>query len=86
MVYFVLSRHGYDQLVTSSDPPQSPLWVNGGVLAAEELTQLRGRGFDVTDFHHSINPRDIGAVEEAVDTIRLHHPGQVVWVEYGYAA
>ena len=86
MVYFILSRHGYDQLVASGGLPTSPLWVSGGVLSVDELSDLRSRGFDITDFHGQIDPTDPDEVDEAVDTIRLHHPSQVVWVEYPHAA
>ena len=86
MVYLVLSRRGYDQLVASGGLPSSPLWVSGGVLSADELSDLRSRGFDITDFHGQIDPANPEEVDEAVDTIRQHHPGQVVWVEYAHAA
>jgi pectate lyase len=86
MVYFILSRHGYDQLVASGGLPNSPLWVSGGVLSVDELSDLYVRGFNINNFHNQIDPGDPEEVDEAVDTIRLHHPGQVVWVEYSHAA
>ncbi len=86
MVYFILSRHGYDQLAASGGLPTSPLWVSGGVLSVDELSALRSLGFNITDFDSQIDPSDPEEIDEAVETIRLHHPGQVVWVEYSHAA
>jgi len=86
MVYLVLSRQGYDQLIAASGSPPSPLWVSGGVLSETELSDLRDSGLDVTDFHGRIDPADLEEVAEAVDTIRLHHPDRAVWVESPYAA
>lgn len=86
MVYFILSRQGYDQLVASGGLPTSPLWVSGGVLSEQELSDLRSRGHDITDFQSRIDPEEPDEIMESVDTIRLHHPGEVVWVESGHAA
>ena len=86
MVYFILSRHGYDQLAASGCLPTTPLWVSGGLLSAQELSDLRSRGYDITDFHDRIDPKDPDEIMESVDTIRLHHPGQTVWVESPHAA
>ena len=86
MVYFILSRQGYDQLVASGGSPNGPWWVSGGVLSEQELSDLRSRGYDITDFNDRIDPEDPDEIMESVDTIRLHHPGQVVWVESGHAA
>jgi hypothetical protein len=51
-----------------------------------KLSDLYVRGFNINDFHNQIDPGNPEEVDEAVDTIRLHHPGQVVWVEYSHAA
>ena len=85
MIYFALSRHGYEQFASTSDP-FAYLWVSGGVLSEPELADLRAKGVSVTNFSDSIDPNDQVALSEAIDTIKQHHPGQAVWVEHGYAA
>lgn len=86
MVYFILSRRGYDHLVAAGGLPTTPLWVSGGVLSDQELADLHSRGYDISNFHRRIDPEDAEEVAESVDTIRLHHPGQVVWVEFAHTA
>ena len=58
------------------------MWVNGGVLAEEELSTLRAGGMNVTNFYDAFDIHDPEQIKEAVATIELHHPGSVVWVEH----
>ncbi|MBO9678935.1 MAG: hypothetical protein J7556_11895 [Acidovorax sp.] len=81
MVYFVLTRRGYERLVDALLCVPSPLWVNQGVLSPEELAGLRAIGISVTDFTHAIDPADCAQVADATHTVCDHHPGQLVWVE-----
>ena len=81
MVYFALTRSGYDDLVSAHGRAPSPLWVNAEVLDALELTQLRDQGIDVSNFSERVDPDDQSAILQAIDTVKQHHSGQVVWVE-----
>ena len=80
MIYLVCSRQSYEQLAGSPAWPPTALWVSLGVLEPSELAELRAYGVAVTDFTKPIS-RDAAALADAVDTIREHHPGQVVWVD-----
>ncbi len=82
MATLVLTRGGFDDLVKTLGhvPPQ--LWVNSDVLSEEELKDLRAAGHDVTNFTRHITPTDRVAVEDAISTVREHHPLQRLWVEY----
>ncbi|CAI8850514.1 protein of unknown function [Methylocaldum szegediense] len=50
MVFFVLSRAGFDELVRDRGGIPSPLWVTAGVLSDTQLSDLRSQGIDVTKF------------------------------------
>lgn len=82
MVFFVLTRSGYDDLYQRFGSAPSPLWVNAGVLSLAELEKIRADGSDITNFTHTINPLDTEAIRDAIHTIQEHHPGHQVWVEY----
>lgn len=86
MIYLVLSRQGYTQLAASPAWPPAALWVSHGVLAPSELTDLRESGIAVTDFTQQIDPSNLAAQSDAIDSIREHHPDQAVWVENVAAA
>lgn len=76
MVHFVTSRHGFDHLFASVDWPPTTLWVAAGVLKPSELANLRGSGLAVTALDRTIDPLEPAAVEDALETIREHHPGE----------
>jgi hypothetical protein len=82
VVYFTLTRSGYEDLVSTLGHAPSPLWVNNGVLSPQEIKSLYERGVDITNFTIDVNPEDQSAVAQAIETVREHHPGQTVWVEY----
>lgn len=83
MTHFALTRKGFDQLVATLGRVPSPIWVNCGVLSAEELASIRSLGVEVTNFTSEIDRANTGEFEDAVDTILQHHPDQVLWVEHG---
>lgn len=84
MVFFALTRSGYEELVRQSGHAPSPIWVNAGVLSDAELAQLRSSGVEVTNFTRLVDAADSEAIREAVQTIQEHHSGQSVWVEYAH--
>jgi hypothetical protein len=81
MIHFVHSRQSYDQLVTSAFWPPSALWVSHGVLERSELADIRAGGIAVTDLNRAVDPNNATALAGVIDTIREHHPCQVVWVD-----
>jgi len=82
MIFFVLTRTGYDELLQHFGRSPSPLWVNDGVLSSAELMQLRHEGIAVTNFANVIDTKNLSAVNSAIETIQEHHEGQRVWVEF----
>jgi hypothetical protein len=81
MVFFALTRFGYDELVRVLGHTPSPLWINQGVLTLDERAQLRTSGIDLTDFVERIDPNNHAAVRNATNTVREHHPDASIWVE-----
>lgn len=82
MVFFVLSRSGFDELLLFLGQSPDTLWVNAGVLSDIELSRLRADGVDVTNVSAPIAAQDAEAVAVAVSIIKLHHPGETIWIEY----
>ena len=82
MVFLVLTRLGYDQLIAQSNAVPSAVWVNSGVLTEGELLRLRESGVEVTNFVRLIDACNTSAVEDAAATVQEHHVGQTIWVEH----
>jgi hypothetical protein len=81
MIFLVLTRLGYDQLMALPKAVHSAIWVNSGVLSESELLKLRESGVEVTNFVRLIEVGNLSAVEGAVATVQEHHVGQTIWVE-----
>ncbi len=47
-----------------------------------ELKNLRASGIDVTNFTKLIDRANSSEIEQAVGTIKEHHPNEYIWVEY----
>lgn len=81
MVFFVLSRKGFEDYLSFEEKLSAPLWISAGILSASELESLRCRGTDVTDFSYEIGLNENEVIDDAIETIREHHPDEAIWVE-----
>ena len=82
MVFFVLSRAGYDELESLVGSSPLPIWVNAGVLSAQEVDALRAKGVDLSCFSDVIDPLSTASICNSIAIISEHHPGQRIWVEH----
>jgi hypothetical protein len=82
LVLFALTKHGLVEMFDLARDGKQPIWLNHGLLDVANLEQLRAEGFDLTNFVHWIDPADESAVQDAVETIREHHPDQVLYIEW----
>ncbi len=81
MIFFVISRNGFESYLPFATFPLVRLWISAGILTASELKDLRDRGADVTDFSYEIDLNEVDVIDDAIETIKEHHPDQVIWVE-----
>ena len=82
MVVFAITREGFIELEPIIKTLNYPVWVGAGVLSTNELAGLRSSGLDLTDFSYAIEPTDMEAIQNALETIATHHPEQRVWLEF----
>ncbi len=76
MVFMILTRQGFDELFPRLTKDRDAMWVNAGVLSESEVRELREAGWNLTIW---TNPSTDLTTE--IDTVQLHHPNQVVWME-----
>jgi hypothetical protein len=81
MVFFVISRRGFEDFQTLSASNTS-LWVTAEVVNQNEFDALRAAGISVTSFNYSLTTDDLAGIEQAIETVREHHPNQTVWVSF----
>ncbi|MEO6022716.1 MAG: hypothetical protein ABIP64_06310 [Burkholderiales bacterium] len=77
----MLTRRSYDELLLLVGHVPSPIWVNLNVLTRAEIEELRQSGVEVTSFTQLIDPTVSEFIEDALDSIREHHPNEIIWVE-----
>jgi hypothetical protein len=81
LVLFALTKQGLAEIIESATSRDAALWVNDGLLAPRDLARLRAEGFELTNFTRWIDPADQADIASAVETIKEHHPGQVLYIE-----
>jgi len=80
VVFFVISRKGFEDYLLFAEKLSAPLWISAGILSTSELEAIRCRGTDVTDFNYEIGVNENEVIDDAIETIKEHHPGEVIWV------
>lgn len=79
MVFLATSRRGYEAYISLNSG--GALWVSAGILSPHELSDLRARGYSVTNFSYAIGQDDRDTMLDALSTIREHHPEETLWIE-----
>jgi hypothetical protein len=78
MVFVILTRFGFDEIEPRVTVGGDAVWVNAGILSESEVSRLRGLGWDLTTWTNPLDPNNLAS---DIETVRLHHPGQVIWAE-----
>lgn len=82
MVLFALTKHGLTDMFNLARGRKITVWVNQGLLDDVNLERLRAEGFDLTNFTRWIDPAVEVEIQQAIWTIKDHHPGDVLYVEH----
>jgi hypothetical protein len=76
----VITRFGFES-VKSVLSKEITLWIGSDVLSDSELAELRESGIQVTNFSFKINLFDKELLDSAIETIKEHHPKQLIFME-----
>jgi hypothetical protein len=57
------------------------VWLGADALRGDEHAAHIANGAKLTRFSHAFDSTDAEAVEEAVATIREHHPTETLWIQ-----
>jgi hypothetical protein len=82
MVLLILTVAGMADALEGALVAKAPVWLNADLLGSVEVAQLCARGLDLTTMAFRIDPLDHEEVEDAVNTVREHHPRQMILVEW----
>ncbi len=79
MVYLVLETQALDEIIKL---PGVAIWAGSNVLTERNHQDLVARGFNVTRFDYSVSIACKNELENALETIKEHHPTENIWVQY----
>jgi hypothetical protein len=82
MVFLILTKDGIDDAMEAAQVAKASVWVNADLIEPPEVSRLCAGGLALTTMTYPIDPLDCEEVEETVNTIREHHPGEVLLVEW----
>jgi hypothetical protein len=79
VVFLALSHEAAIEAIALARVGGHHVWVGADALSQDDHSaQVKG-GANITRFAYSLGDSDT-AIEEAVATIREHHPSETVWV------
>ena len=81
MVILILSTEGFKKRELAIRSQKIPVWVTSNVLTKRQIEKYRKEGFNLTVFDHTIDHTNKKLLDQKIEMIKLHHPGQTVTVQ-----
>jgi hypothetical protein len=82
MVILVLTKHGFQEIEAILKNPNIKCWINQHILTKDEITEYKNKGIHITDFVYDIDSNSEEQINNALELLHEHHPGEVVFVEH----
>jgi hypothetical protein len=79
MVYLVLETRAFNEVIKL---PGVIIWAGSNILTELNHQDLVAKGFNVTRFDHSVSCLNKSELEDALETIKEHHPTENIWIQY----
>jgi hypothetical protein len=80
VVFLALSHESALEAIALARGGGHHVWVGADVMSQEEHSAQVKEGVKITRFGHPVGS-GAAAIDEAVATIREHHPSETVWVQ-----
>ena len=82
MVYLILEPNAVQEIIEVAKKTGAAVWVGSNAMTHEEHYKIASTGVDITRFKYPLSDTDKETIEEALDTVKLHHPKENIWVQY----
>ena len=79
MVFLAISPGGLKEALRETASSGTAVWCGADAISEAAFAAIKGSS--LTRFAYELGARDALVLEDALDTIEQHHPGEVVWVE-----
>ena len=58
------------------------IWLGSDAISEAEFSQRGAEGLKITRFIYPLSGASLDVLRDALDTVVLHHPGELVWVQH----
>jgi hypothetical protein len=82
MVFLVLQPGAVVEALRLAQQAGCAVWVGSEAVTQEQHQQLTRSGVNVTRFPYPLANASAVVIEDAVNTIKEHHPDEVIWVQH----
>ncbi|KHK51868.1 hypothetical protein PI87_20145 [Ralstonia sp. A12] len=84
MVFLATTSEGLQRALELAGSAGLPIWCGSDAVSDADYSKLAGR--NVSRFAYPLHDASAKTLQDAVDTIAEHHPGESVWVEHAASA
>jgi hypothetical protein len=81
-VFLALTHESALEAIALAKAGEHHVWVGGDALSSDEHALHIARGMKLTLFSRPLKSANAEAIDEAVATIREHHPSETIWVQH----
>jgi hypothetical protein len=82
MVLLALEREAAFEAIEMSRQHGCAVWVGSDAISDTEFRQYCVQGVKISRFVYPLAKATAAVIDEALETIALHHPRETVWVQY----
>ena len=79
MVFLAITSNGLESAIQLAARTGDSVWCGADAIPETDDSQQSRRG--VSRFNYSLQGEDQALIQDALETIQEHHPGEVIWIE-----
>lgn len=80
--FLVLEAGAVSDALATAKLCNGHVWLGTNAVSEPEFHRLVSQGHLITRFSHAVTAEDRPQIQEALETMREHHPNVVVWVQF----
>jgi hypothetical protein len=81
VVFLALDPDAAAQAIAVARQIGAAVWVGSDAMSHDEHYRIAAEGVNLTRFAYQLVNATAAVVDDALETVREHHPGEVVWVQ-----
>jgi hypothetical protein len=80
-VYLALEPEAARESIQLARQTGCSVWVGSDALTTEEYRALAAENINLTRFNYTLSNATPAVIEDALSTVREHHPHAIIWVQ-----